>query len=350
MIPLFLPLIGDATGVKNSDIERWYDSVYFISDAGVVRYEDKGFYSAVHGRVSPEWIIPYHPPYGTARSGTGMGLCITKPFSVNYKKGSTVYFRELLEWEWLKKQRWKHHPFYKPNFAQLYKYDGLIGDIPIRNGNVYIGVEVELESVDPLTVCNGWNKVEDHSLKNYGAEFTTHPIKAKFLQVHLENLFSSQSAPFSVSNRCSIHIHLNIRDLSSNQIKEFLKLYCLYERFLYIVSGDRRLNNFCVPYYFNPYVVDKFITTGDLGVLKGRYAGLNMFSYETFGTAEFRMHEGTTDVNQIIYFVNLIICLKMAVHNRTEFDNPRKIFGEWYTPDIEQHMNLPFYHYLQGTL
>lgn len=348
MNPLFTPLIGDVTGVKNSDIDKWYHSVYFISDVGIVRHIDGDFFTLINDIVVPEWIMPYQPPYGTAH--TVGNIPIVRSFSANYKKGSTTYYGETREWIWPERLQFRERSFFRPGFIPLCKYDGLIGDIPIRNGDVHIGVEIELESVDPQTMCNGWNKVEDHSLKNYGAEFTTHPIKAKFLQVHLENLFSSQRAPFTVSNRCSVHIHLNIRDLSSKQIKEFLKLYCLYERFLYIVSGDRRLNNFCVPYYFNPYVVDRFITTGDFSIIKGRYAGLNMFSYEKFGTAEFRMHEGTTDVNQIIYFVNLIICLKMAVCNKTEFDNPRKIFGEWYTPDIENHMNFPFYHYLQGTL
>src|SRR4030042_4305971 len=142
-----------------------------------------------------------------------------------------------------KQKKFSHILKYKP----LSNYEGLEGRIPCRAKTTYVGIEVELEGVRTKhSTPSSWKTVEDGSLKIDGVEFVTIPIKFCYLEKELERLFGSLHTS-TISSRCSIHVHMNARDFTMDELYVFLILYIIFERSLYRLSGDRWNNIFCVP-------------------------------------------------------------------------------------------------------
>lgn len=221
--------------------------------------------------------------------------------------------------------------FSEPTISKLYKYKplkpyiGLEGRIPIKNKDVYVGVEVELEGVHGYYEVGTCHFTEDHSLKVHGAEFVTIPLKMRYLEVELHRLFGAFTivAP-SVSSRCSTHVHVNVRDMTVKQIINMVMLYMIFERSLYRISGDRWNNNFCIPLCMATTSVKDFFCKWDEYKYWNwyKYMGLNISPIwggesSMIGTVEFRQLHGTTSVEEIIQWCNLITALKRAAQ---EFD------------------------------
>lgn len=330
------------------DIKRYFNDTFLYYKGYICKYNGSMTCSddiACHVNVSGlDILLPYNPPYGIYST---YGERIVRPFYRQYKKSWDCYIPvDSLEKAPLGRSvRRIAGAWYRSSWPSLAEYDGLCGDIKMRNDKIFVGIEIEGEKVSDDVWCNGWDRVVDHSLKDMGAEFITRPIRAKYLQVQLETLL--RNFEMMMSRRTSVHVHINVRDLNNQQLADFIRVYALYERYLYAISGDRRLNNFCVPLYFNPEVVLDFLTAPNSETWGGRYAGLNVLSYYKYGTFECRIHEGTTDVERILNFVNLLLCIKCAVINKNvDYTNPKQVFGDWYRDDMLQYMNLEFFHYL----
>jgi len=202
----------------------------------------------------------------------------------------------------------------------LSKYQGLGGKTPVRADTTFVGVEVELEKVTIHSMPSGtWKMTEDGSLKIQGMEFVTIPIQFKYLEVELERLFAGISG--EPSTRCSIHVHINARDFTITELKNFILLYLIFERGFYNFSGNRRDNNFCIPLSYYPYVVKHFLSQLDKGIFYPKwykYYGFNLAplfggdSSDSIGTIEFRHMKGTKDVAYILNWINLIVSLKIS--------------------------------------
>ncbi|MEO6066363.1 MAG: amidoligase family protein [Gemmatimonadales bacterium] len=254
-------------------------------------------------------------------------------------------------------RKFSHRFKYKP----LNKYEGLLGKIVCRAPTTYVGVEIELENVSLKysSIPSSFTRIEDGSLKLEGAEFITIPIKVCFLEEELKRLFKSLRTSYT-SSRCSVHVHLNARDLTSEELKKLLLLYCIFEKSLFHFSGNRWDNIFCVPLYSYPELVGKMLmgTTYEAEHLVGWYkyfalnlsplwGGYNHESAAKLGTIEFRHMEGTTNTERILTWINLIISLKIAakkldltelienikVMNTTSayYWLATQVFGDWET-------------------
>lgn len=213
------------------------------------------------------------------------------------------------------------------NYKKLSKYVGLEGSIPMRASSTYVGVEIELEKCKYTHIPTGtWQAVEDHSLKEQGIEFVTCPIQVKYLEAELNRLYSGITS-CSISSRCSVHVHLNVRDFTMEELTKFLVLYMIFERSLYRFSGDRWKNNFCVPLFSYTKAVSYFLEGAKIYQQPleqwYKYYGLNLApiwgsdssvfgTSKRYGTVEFRHMEGTKDISRILSWINLIVSLKIA--------------------------------------
>jgi hypothetical protein len=210
-------------------------------------------------------------------------------------------------------------------YHPLSKYEGLRGKFQCRAPTTYVGVEVELEKVQLKTnPPSSWKTVTDGSLKLDGKEFITVPIRFCYLEQELVRLFGSMKPPH-VSSRCSIHVHMNARDFTQQELLRFVLLYLIFEKSLFNFSGGRSANIFCTPLYESiPIVAAQLskLQKGD-GFIKfvrwNKYFALNICPIwgqqeesKRTGTIEFRHMAGTTDVEHIIEWVNLIVSLKIA--------------------------------------
>ena len=215
---------------------------------------------------------------------------------------------------------------YKP----LSRYIGMTGKIPVVAGYTYVGVEVELENITKTeySAISGstWKQHEDGSLKVKGREFVTVPIRFKYLEVELNRLFSGLKNPHP-SSRCSIHVHVNVREMTAKELASFILLYSIYERIFYRLSGNRWDSNFCVPLYaakeYPSRMLKFLIENRKPSCMEDvpqwyKYYGLNLCPIFGFdgsskqGTVEFRHHKGSIDTKEIINWINLITSLKQA--------------------------------------
>lgn len=196
---------------------------------------------------------------------------------------------------------------------------------------VHVGVEIEAENVrdyDPWMAHQDlWRLTRDGSLRNNGVEAVfarpLSPLEAeKALRVAAE-----LGKGYDYSDRTSVHVHVNVRDISSPALFRFILLYAIFEKLLYAKFGpERYANNFCVPAATN-YDLLTFLGALDrrrvvAGILlqqtdDRRYGGINLACLARFGTVEFRMCRGTCDYDTLVLLINALLAMReYAVRHR----------------------------------
>jgi hypothetical protein len=198
------------------------------------------------------------------------------------------------------------------------------------DSETYVGIEVEVERVfitqnifvDDMTIL--WRNIEDGSLRNSGREFVSIPIKGETIPISLlslENLLQKNAdcVGHEFSDRTSVHVHMNVRDMTPQQIKSLIITYLVVEPFLYhYVGGDRAKNIFCVPLTEATLTrrLNGIITSKDEGRFTSqisdwyKYTGFNLLPILDYGTIEFRHMRGTSDPKTLVTWINLLLSLK----------------------------------------
>jgi len=194
-----------------------------------------------------------------------------------------------------------------------------------------IGVEVEMEGLVEIPRENEnsyWQHHADNSLRNQGdlrsTEFVLKfPLCGEDLILALkefDSVVKAMTLPPIMSERTSVHIHLDVRDITEEELYKLILLYTVFERPLFKFCGNGRDNNpFCLPFYkaeggIFEYIGD--IEDDGLGrfsrVLGAdyRYAAFNLCSLLKFGSVEFRHCAGTYDIQYILLWINIIMSLK----------------------------------------
>jgi len=210
-----------------------------------------------------------------------------------------------------------------------------------------VGVEVEVEGItnpyldDPGTLF--WRLVEDGSLRNNGWEFVSIPMGGQTIPAALAWLkdhLARTNPKLDFSERTSDHVHVNVRDLSVENLYCFLLLYLVFEPLLYeyVFNSCRRNREksiFCVPVSDGIETLDimtllscleRGSKEGLLGVIYSwrKYAGLNLHPIRTQGTVEFRHMGGMLDVPLLCQWINLLLALKRASQQR----DPKEVLEE----------------------
>jgi hypothetical protein len=213
------------------------------------------------------------------------------------------------------------------------------------------GVELEIENTErDEWVVPGITGKEDNSLRNNGWEYVTQPMTFSNL-AHCLGLFfaKSQVNANNYSERCSIHVHTNCRDLTWEQISTVCMLYQMLEPlFFTFVGEDRSRNIFCVPWsetQLTYNVVNRLAKSPNSLKDWQKYTALNLKTLWNYGTIEWRHMAGTHDLEKILNWCRLIACLfayarkssledtKKFVINLNSTSEYRKsidiLFGEW---------------------
>jgi|GEM_PF-2681328 len=160
----------------------------------------------------------------------------------------------------------------------------------------YYGSPVNYNSwkVQPDSSINGWEIVSP-PLTDFDELKTVVYILRKVLKVRC-------------NRKTGLHIHHDISDFNIAQIKNLYRLYNKYEsNAIYsIINPSRRENWFCGPI---SSIMEDIEKTSNIEEFKNidryRYYNLNHKSFIKYGTIEFRHHQGTTDINEIIAWIKL---------------------------------------------
>ena len=186
--------------------------------------------------------------------------------------------------------------------------------------NLLVGIELEIENfraVEGEQVFGGFRFTTDgslrHSEKGIGIEAISRPVAIK----HLRKLLNAFFGKFNITSenyteRCSTHIHVNIDDLTVQQIACLCLVYQTAERLLFTFIGeDRDKNIFCVPWNqsnLSYNIVSKIVDGEAPSSFKRwqKYSAMNLIPAATQGSLEFRHLGGTCDLDKIMNWVCII--------------------------------------------
>ena len=191
-----------------------------------------------------------------------------------------------------------------------------------------VGVEVELENMHGYSVVsNLWTTKNEGSLRRGGLEYIfSEPLFGADVITALDVL-EKELTPLSpsIDENCSVHVHIDVRDMAAEDINKLILLYVIYEQSLYRYASPERENNvFCLSFNRSQQllaplgsIIDS-ITHGRTGTLVDtirrmpRYCGLNLNAIQLFGSVEFRSHRATYKKDEILKWINILMCLKRA--------------------------------------
>lgn len=202
-------------------------------------------------------------------------------------------------------------------------YEVIYGGRRRPKGNVF-GLEIEVEGrnlPNDLETIK-WKRVNDGSLR--GAESAEYvfaePLGYEKLVQALDELqreFDRNGSRIDDSIRTSVHLHVNVSDLTVKQLYQFLCLYYMFEETLTQFAGPARIGNvFCLQAADAEFIVEQLVDAARKdryfpGMTENnRYAAANLVAVAKFGSLEFRALRGTVDKKLILDWVNLIVRLK----------------------------------------
>ncbi len=211
----------------------------------------------------------------------------------------------------------------------------LIGDDGTETDDVGIEIEVEFEDTDDNftiydTPCP-WRSVIDGSLRG-GSEFVTDgSVKVDDVKDYVDELsnFIEDRDPI-FTHRCSVHVHVNVLDMTLMEALSFATLYwCVQPILVDYVSSARKGNLFCLRLIDTPRTplnVASMINTSALfdALMNweetNRYADLNLAALPKLGTLEFRCMEGNLSGDRISEWCRILCYLRDQARGRRPRD------------------------------
>lgn len=204
--------------------------------------------------------------------------------------------------------------------------DSIIGrlDPKSRNHLLNIGTGIEIEVENCLVVpglSRMWEITEDPSLRNNGAEYRSrYGTRIYELWDMLRNFRDMVDTArkehgkqfFDFSERTSIHVHLDVRNFTTDQLKNFIWLYILLENPLFKFADESRKHNvFCVPLR-ESNMLGRYEHIQSYLNEWSRYCALNLQSVSKFGTVEFRHMSGRSNPRDIYLWTLLLGLIQTA--------------------------------------
>lgn len=205
-----------------------------------------------------------------------------------------------------------------------------------------VGIEIECEGKNLNIVDHGgWKTEDDGSLRGVfpdsRAEYVlTKPIMAKDVQEKVDFLRNEQKeATLDFSFRTSVHIHINVQDLTEAQVMNMVYTYLLLEEPLVNFCGrERKGNRFCLRIADAEGIIEYYskmfgrglryimaVNENDL-----RYAGINLASLKKYGSIEFRSMRGCMDAETLHIWANSLMSIKTYAQ---KFKAPLDIMQEF---------------------
>lgn len=239
----------------------------------------------------------------------------------------------------------------KKVFQFLSKKSAITGDV---------GIEIECEGKKIQAVdTKFWQTEQDGSLRgrfpDEAAEFVLKkPIDIKNVPEALQELAEHQkNAKLDFGYRTSVHVHVNVQDLTNDELMNFIYTYLLLEEPLVNFCGrERKGNRFCLRVQDAEGLIFTLNEVFKQGVPEAmrvseeaiRYSSLNIASLRKYGSIEFRAMRGNLDVDLITIWASSLVSIRefskrfkepkdvvraFLDHDPKEF--MKEALGEWYS-------------------
>ena len=191
-------------------------------------------------------------------------------------------------------------------------------------GIIFMGIELEVQSKVPIGVkaeafMKYLNKINlknhfylknDNSLEQVkgisGFEIVTHPFSLKYIKSFMrinEILYYLKKANFDASSSCGLHVHVEKKHLSGQDIDKLRLFISKYSNEVYLISGRKNpRNSFCIYENFD-------LLCNEFKPQQGRHCAFNINTNKN--TVEFRMFASTFKYEYFlasIEFANALVC------------------------------------------
>jgi len=201
---------------------------------------------------------------------------------------------------------------------------------PLLPTNDFVGVEVELEGFafqrEWRFESNFWDVKDDPSLRGGGKEFLYHaPLNGEDVITSLsefdtfiewyEDHYGKDK--IDCSERTSVHVHLDVRNMTSQQLLNLGLVNMTFEPALLRVFGPgREDSNYCLPMSKG---TDRFRLAGLMkddipsvitALNSSKYSSFNTLPVKTQGSVEFRIHVGTKNGSDLMNWICVILWMK----------------------------------------
>lgn len=222
---------------------------------------------------------------------------------------------------------------------------GIVMNAPYIPANkvAHIGLELEVEGrrlpsaghlervVGPKSGSR-WTAVNDGSLRGEAVEYVLNtPCYVDEVDTMLAGMwevFKERSTTFSISNRCSTHVHVNAGGSKINELIAVVALWTTFEEALIAWCGEsRQTNHFCVSSKDSEATIEawrRILERGSHGFGEGfKYTALNARRLFDLGSLEFRsmrMDEDWTVISNWSKFIYTLVD-----YARTEYRNPQAL-------------------------
>lgn len=212
-------------------------------------------------------------------------------------------------------------------------------------GQVGIEIEVEgnkfpkppgMESTHTPVKMDGWkywSYVHDGSLRGEdNAEYVlTVPIDFKEVPAAIAELYTNLEkfgSILDVSNRTSVHVHMNCQEFHMNRLTALMAAWFAAEEVLVEWCGEHRVGNlFCLRAVDAPAIINylrKFIRTDGALPLDDilHYGGMNPSALHKHGSVEVRTLRGCTDPATVVQWLAI---MERLYNLSAEYKDPRDL-------------------------
>ncbi len=204
------------------------------------------------------------------------------------------------------------------------KISNLFNFPKVLKGNE-IGIEIEIEGENLRNINNiYWLSKQDGSLR--GKETIEYvlrkPIRINQTRAILRILKKELKQNKTIilpSNRCSVHIHINVQHMLEKEAFIFILLYLIVEEILIDYCGEGRKGNlFCLQAKDAEELINKLIfikRSRTFKVLQQqgfRYSAINIEAIVKFGSLEFRSFKTPKELLNIAKWIDILYQVKKA--------------------------------------
>ena len=170
-----------------------------------------------------------------------------------------------------------------------------------------------------------WKIITDASVRGengQGLEIVSPILKGQAGLEELNKVCKAlKAAGARINKTCGLHVHHGAMDFTTTTFKNLIKIYSRFESTIdTLVSESRRANNntYCRSIKNSRYEAALYQneTWELIRTIGDRYHKLNLQSYLTHGTVEFRQHQGTIEFEKISNWIQLTQGIVERAKNR----------------------------------
>jgi len=195
-----------------------------------------------------------------------------------------------------------------------------------------VGVEIEVNGKSPFNKVVNAIEAAHCMVKadvSCGWEVVTPPTRANDLSKLLTPLVSCLvENKETADSRCGLHVHVDARDLDYKDIGKLLTIWDKVEPIMFLLAGQERyfskyskpMADFCCDKKClagNKDAIDEKVSHTPGGI--ARYRAINLVNFRdkvaNKCTIEFRLHEGTLDINRIVGWAKVLAALTSKAKN-----------------------------------